>query len=239
MSNVNEDRTDNIIDVEECAKRGEVPTKGASYRIRINKDTYVVDSETLTGRELLLLAGKTPVEQYMIHQKVKGELKDVQLDEEVDLTAPGVERFITQARDCTEGLSERRDFALPSEDVEFLESLGIRYETVIENNVRRLVLYDVSICLGYTIKVVDLYFRIEAGYPDVQIDMVYFHPALAREDGHTINALSAENFDGRVWQRWSRHRTPQNPWRPGLDNVSTHLAQVHDWLKREFNKGVK
>jgi hypothetical protein len=41
-------------------------------------------------------------------------------------------------------------------------------------------------------------------------------------------------FANKRYQQWSRHRTAQNPWRPGLDNVCTHLLQVNNWLEREF-----
>ena len=67
--------------------------------------------------------------------------------------------------------------------------------------------------------------------------MAYFHPALRRQDGKGIPATeSTENVDNKTFQRWSRHRTGENPWRPGVDDVSTHLAQVKHWLVREFQK---
>lgn len=78
--------------------------------------------------------------------------------------------------------------------------------------------------------------RIESGYPEAQIDMAYFYPDLRRSDGTALKAIASDSFDGKQWQRWSRHRTPQNPWRPGIDNVSTHLSAVQSWLKLELNK---
>ena len=131
----------------------------------------------------------------------------------------------------------RRDFALPAEDMEWLESRGANYELVRERTVLRVVLYDLPVPPGYQIDRVAANVRIEAGYPDTQIDMVYFFPALARTNGKPIGALSPDQFDGKSWQRWSRHRTPANPWRPGIDNLATHFALVHDWLDREARKG--
>lgn len=232
----NNKHDDDVIDIEEYGKRGEPPPKGRRYKVRIDRETFIFDKEEVTGRELLTAAGKIPVEQFMLHQRKHNDLHEVGLDEVVDLTCPGIERFITHARDATEGLSLRQDFSLPSDDRAYLEEKGLKYETVIENNVRRLVIYDFNVGEGYNHSKVDLYLRIEPGYPDAQIDMVYYHPGLQRKDGKTIGALSAEQFDGKSWQRWSRHRTRANPWRPGLDNVSTHLAQVRDWLKRELEK---
>lgn len=132
----------------------------------------------------------------------------------------------------------RRDFRLPAEDEAFLESTGLRWETVTEGAadqmVRRLVVYGFPIPTGYNVGVADLFLRIEPLYPDTQIDMVYFHPALAKVSGGAIGALSTEPFDRKQWQRWSRHRTSQNPWRPGLDSLETHLALVRTWLTREL-----
>ncbi len=130
----------------------------------------------------------------------------------------------------------RRDFALPAEDMEWLESRGANYELVREGTVLRVVVYDLPVPAGYQIDRVAANVRIEAGYPDAQIDMVYFFPALTRTNGKPIGAISPDQFDGKSWQRWSRHRTPANPWRPGLDNLATHFALVHDWLDRETRK---
>jgi hypothetical protein len=67
--------------------------------------------------------------------------------------------------------------------------------------------------------------------------MVYFYPALARTDGIRIGATeTVQLIDGKGFQRWSRHRTPQNPWRVGHDNLGTHIILIEDWLEREFKK---
>jgi hypothetical protein len=130
----------------------------------------------------------------------------------------------------------RRAFRLPQDDEAFLDATGFRWETVVEGGAQRLVIYDYPVGAGYNQAAVDLHFRIEGGYPDVQIDMVYVSPALAKTTGGAIGALSSEPFDGRTWQRWSRHRTAAHPWRPGLDNVDTHLALVDEWFAREVGR---
>ena len=130
-----------------------------------------------------------------------------------------------------------RQFNLPQEDMEFLEASTLFWETVMECNIMRVVLRDFPIPVGYNHEKVDLHVRIEAAYPDTQIDMVYFSPHLARSDSKPIRATChQEDFDGKNWQRWSRHRTSQNPWRPGIDNLSTHLALVNEWLLLELMK---
>src|SRR6185437_12102807 len=130
----------------------------------------------------------------------------------------------------------RRDFGLPEDDMDWLEGLGRPFELVQEGRVQRVILTQWPVPTGYNIDVVSINVRIEPGYPEAQIDMAYFHPALARRDGRPIRALLDEAFDGRVWQRWSRHRTPANPWRPGIDNLATHFALIDEWLARELRK---
>lgn len=130
----------------------------------------------------------------------------------------------------------RQDFRLPEEDMDWLESLATPFELVQECGVQRVILKDWPVPAGYNIEKVAINVRIDPGYPDAQIDMAYFYPGLARRDGRPIGALSEEGFDGRLWQRWSRHRTPANPWRPGIDNLATHFALIEDWLARELRR---
>jgi hypothetical protein len=130
----------------------------------------------------------------------------------------------------------RRDFTLPAEDMEWLTDRGGRFELVSSEGALRAILYDVDIPAGYNVSKADVYFRIEPGYPDAQIDMAYFAPNLSLSSGRQIGALTPDNFDGKVWQRWSRHRTPANPWRPGVDSIATHFVLMQDWLERELRK---
>lgn len=93
-----------VIDLEEYAKTGRKPPKAKRYRIRIDKNHYVVEVSAMTGRELLNLAGKTPATNFMISQKLQGgEAKKLGYDEKADFTQPGVERFMTLPLDQTDG----------------------------------------------------------------------------------------------------------------------------------------
>lgn len=130
----------------------------------------------------------------------------------------------------------RREFVLPAEDMEWLEARNGAFELVLHGGVPRVVVYDLPVPPGYNVPTVTANVRIEPGYPEAQIDMVYFLPDLALANGRAIGALSPDAFDSKTWQRWSRHRTPANPWRPGIDNLSTHFAQVQEWLVRETRK---
>tara|TARA_R110002096_G_scaffold312051_1_gene506319 strand:- start:3305 stop:3703 length:399 start_codon:yes stop_codon:yes gene_type:complete len=128
----------------------------------------------------------------------------------------------------------KKEFILPEEDMEFLNEYNSTWEAIIELRHKWLILNDYPVPEGYNIKSTVLALRIDAGYPNSQIDMVYFKPALIRVDGKPIKALANQPLLGTVFQRWSRHRTPLNPWRPGIDNLETHLLLVNNWMQREF-----
>ena len=97
---------DEIVDIEEFAKSGRPVPRDRRYRIRIDREHFVVDEPCLTGREILKLVGKTPTE-FMLSQKFRGgEVKKIEPDEKVDLTRPGVERFMTLPLDPTEGSTD-------------------------------------------------------------------------------------------------------------------------------------
>ncbi len=126
------------------------------------------------------------------------------------------------------------DFILPEDDVDYLEETYSSWKTVLEGAHRWIVIDSYPVPKGYNVSFVNLALRIDAGYPNSQIDMVYFYPLLNRVDGKPIGALVNQSLMNLNFQRWSRHRTAQNPWRPGLDNIQTHLLLVDYWLQREF-----
>lgn len=98
------DSLEEIIDLEEFAKAGKVPPKGKKYKIKVDTTTYVVKVETMTGSEILELAGKNPVKRFQLNQKLHGGIvKKIGYDEKVDFTVPGIERFMTIPLDQTEG----------------------------------------------------------------------------------------------------------------------------------------
>ena len=131
-------------------------------------------------------------------------------------------------------MSHRREFHLPAEDEEFLREYGLPWESIIDGSAWVLV-HDFPTHAGYNHLKVTAAVRIETGYPHTQLDMVYFFPALARRDGKAIGATQAtQPISGKEFQRWSRHRTTQNPWKPGQDSLGTHIILIEDWLAREF-----
>lgn len=127
----------------------------------------------------------------------------------------------------------RKDFELPEIDTEFLSRSGRRWETIRDAG-EWVIISDYPLPPGYNVANATIALKIDGGYPVTQIDMVYFDPPLGREDGKPIGALSPQPISGKQFQRWSRHRTGENPWRPGVDDISTHLSLVDFWLEREF-----
>jgi hypothetical protein len=130
----------------------------------------------------------------------------------------------------------RRQFELPSFDTQYLGTTGLEWETIVEGAGRWLLLHNWPVRAGYNVERVLVALQLPPGYPDAAVDMAYFYPHLSRKDGKSINALADHALDGRSFQRWSRHRTDAAPWRPGEDDVSSHLVLVEDWLAREFEK---
>jgi hypothetical protein len=95
---------DEVIDLEEYAKRGKRPPLSKGYRIRVNGEPFVVHDPNPTGRAILTLAGLLPVEEYTLREKLAGQKpRKIGLNEHVDLRRPGVEKFKALPRDQTEG----------------------------------------------------------------------------------------------------------------------------------------
>jgi hypothetical protein len=131
----------------------------------------------------------------------------------------------------------RRQFDLPEEDVKFLEQEYERpWETIVDGS-QWVLIHDFAVPPGYNHAKVTAAIRVETGYPATPLDMVYFFPALSRRDGQAIKATEAmQSLDGKSYQRWSRHRTPKNPWKVGQDNLASHVFLIEDWLEREFDR---
>jgi len=91
------------IDLEEYAREAKRPPPGQRYRVRIDREHHIFDQADPTGREILAVVGKTP-EEYVLSQRIHGQgAKRIEADEKVDLTAPGVERFVTMRRERNDG----------------------------------------------------------------------------------------------------------------------------------------
>lgn len=99
-----EEIIDEIGDLEEYTKKGQPPPRCRGYRFKVNGQPYVVEAPIVTGNEVLTIAGKTPPTAYTLRVKMAGHRpRKVDLDEEVNLRHPGIEKFKALPRDQTEG----------------------------------------------------------------------------------------------------------------------------------------
>lgn len=228
------------VDIEEYAARGEKPPRARFYNIKIDGQRYRVDRPSMTGRELLELARKSPPENYRIFERYRGKPPvEIALDEKVDFTRAGVENFVTLPRTSPDGeQSPTRQFRLPSRDEAFLDGEGYLWETHAAGEQRWLLIRGFSLPSGFTANKADMAILMPQGYPEAPLDMALFNPPLARSDGKAIPGTGQVQLAGQPWQQWSRHR-PQGeaPWRPGVDDVALHLTFVRQWLQAEPGRG--
>lgn len=236
---------DAVADLEALAKKGEDPPREGPYRIRVDRTHIVVEQARLTGREILTLAGKAPPERFRLDMKKRGgDTVKVELTDVVDLSAPGIERFMTIPLDQTEGAaanswSPRREFDLPEEDTECLDARELRWETIARGGAKWLLLHDFPIPPGYNVTSATVAILITPSYPMAALDMAYFRPALALDSRRPLRQVQVtQTIDGQTFQRWSRHYTAENPWQAGVHSVITHIAVVEEWLRREVPASV-
>ena len=131
----------------------------------------------------------------------------------------------------------RRQFSLPADDQTYLDGLALPWEAVITAGQRWILVYGETIPAGYNCASVDVAIMMAPGYPPGPLDMAYFNPPLIRANG--IAPRSSEGriaIDGKAWQGWSRHRTADNPWRPGEDNLESHYFYLRAWLVDELKR---
>ncbi len=94
---------DELEDLEVCTREGRAPRCVRRYRIRIDREQYVVHVTYMTGQQLLEVSGKCDVKRWKIFQKLKGQMVEIGLNESVSFTEPGIEKFKTLPLDQTEG----------------------------------------------------------------------------------------------------------------------------------------
>ena len=86
-------------------KNGIVNKKPEKFKFKVRNNTYDWDKQFITGREVCITAGLVPPETYKLTEKLKGnEYRDIDnLDESIDLSDPGIEKFDYIPRNQTEG----------------------------------------------------------------------------------------------------------------------------------------
>jgi hypothetical protein len=231
-----EELIDDVIDLEQYAKEGRRPPRARGYRFKVNDDIFEWPKPTITGREVLTLAGLVPPENYRLRLKIAGgKPEPIGLDETVDLRRHGVEKFRAIRNGQSEGeVQGRRSAPALEQDEAFLNSLGLHWEIIVDGSIWILI-HDLPLPAGYTASQVVLAIRIEGGYPFAPLDMMYVFPRIQRTNGRLIpQADAVQRIDGKDFQRWSRHRTPDNPWIPGQDSFETHFYLMEECFTAEL-----
>jgi len=120
---------------------------------------------------------------------------------------------------------------LPSRDREYLESKGFVFQEIVDGQNRGIILPKFRLpAQKYDVSQVDVLIILPSGYPDVAPDMFYLEPwvKLVEGDRYPKATQSRLSFNGRSWQRWSRHN---NEWRRGIDGIWTMLKRVEHALE--------
>lgn len=221
------------VNLEEYGKHCKEVPPAHRYRIKIHDQYQVLISPYTTGKDLIILSGKPNYKEYEIYAVYSNSSvpRKVGYDEDVDLTKQCLIRFVRQPKEQTEGRGSRQQFVLPEGEAELLDNRGFDWETLIYGNQRWVLIYDYPVPPGYNVTSATVALKIDAGYPGAQIDMASFHPHLTRTDGKVIAAVTPLSLDGKSFQQWSRHRKA-GEWQPGIDNITTHLLLVDNWLTK-------
>ena len=78
--------------------------KPTTFKFKVLHDMFETPNRYITGREILAMANLTPPELYKLDLRMKGNrYRNVGLDDEIDLSEPGIEMFTYIKKDQTEG----------------------------------------------------------------------------------------------------------------------------------------
>jgi len=114
---------------------------------------------------------------------------------------------------------------LPMKDRRYLSQRGITYRE-IESPQKAVLLEGYQLPRGrFDAANANVLILLPAAYPDCAPDMFYALPWL-RLVGSNSFPKAADNaleFEGKSWQRWSRHN---DAWRPGIDGIWTMIKRI-------------
>ena len=178
------------------------PKPPKDYKLKIDGKMFDVQDRYVTGRDILVLAQKTPLADYGVALQEHGHnMRPIGLDEAVDLETPGVEKFVTYHTghsDGEKGPGGPFPFELPVEDQDYSNRLSENIECVLDGGRRWVLLHGFSVPDGYNVDQVTAAVLLPVGYPQSGPDMVYFYPALSLTPARRFMRLKLlRQFRGR------------------------------------------
>lgn len=223
------------VDIEEYGKQCKLVPPARHYQIKIDKDKFSWSSPVISVEQVIRFVHKDNPANYNLVKFLGNSPKPVPVPytEAINLLEPCLLRFVIQPKTQNDGYQS--GFSLPEEDTDYLNALGFPWEALAENNYLWLVIHNYPLPEGYEVKNCSVALMIPPNYPAAEIDMAYFYPQLQKTSGRAINATSTQPIGNQIYQRWSRHRLP-NEWKPGIDNVGTHLILVNNWLENDIKR---
>lgn len=120
---------------------------------------------------------------------------------------------------------------LPMKCRRYLTERGIRFEEYEESGQKTVIVKQFGLPAGrFDAPSADILILLPCGYPDSPPDMFYALPwlKLAASNRYPNRADVSLEFQGRNWQRWSRHNSE---WRAGVDGIWTMLKRVETALE--------
>ena len=120
---------------------------------------------------------------------------------------------------------------LPMKCRRYLAERGIGFEEHEEHGQKAVIVKEFGLPPGrFDAPAADILILLPDGYPDCPPDMFYTLPwlKLAASSRYPNRADVSFEFQGRCWQRWSRHN---NEWRTGVDGIWTMLKRVETALE--------
>lgn len=241
-----EDEPDELLDEGQLIDLGlrgveRLISRPATWKLNVQGELLTVRAPTIVVRDALLQAGFNPDQGWHIFLKVEGQPKEpVGLDAVIDLRRKGIEKLRLTPKDVINGEGSSiplRAFLVPKIDESFLDAKYPSWEAVVDGGRQWIVVPNFTMPPGYSAQQVHLALEIQPTYPAAEIDMFYLSPPVTLSNGSQIPATELiVTIRGQQFQRWSRHRTPTGPWKPGLDSVKTHMALVDNALLKEVQQ---
>jgi hypothetical protein len=200
-----------------------------SYRFELDGRRQDWGAAMISEPTLRKLAGVG--DEYRVWLERRGQ-EDKQLapGDIVSLEPQGVERFYTGRDDTNAGATT---CLIPQADRRYVDEHELSIEEVVEGQQKGIIIKGYALPAGrFDAEAADILILLPAGYPDAVPDMFFTDPWLKLKStgAYPNRAATAFNFNGRRWQRWSRHNSA---WRAGQDGIQTMLRRIDRALRSE------